>query len=354
MEGTGTRQTMRLNHRNPPPADARPGAPATRSIPPLSARADVPGHRTLGRTGLQVSRIGLGGGGHSCLGRTQGKTEAESVRVVQRAIELGINLFDTSGRNGTERIIGRGIRGHDRDALVLSTKRTVSEAGVLNSAAQFAAALDESLQLLDTPYVDIMHFHGVAPGEYDYVVAELLPVMERFRAQGKVRYIGLTEIFDKDRDHAMLRRALADDYWDVVMVGFNMVNQSARERVLIAAREKDIGILGMFAVRRALASAEAFRQALHELVSAGELAPDFEIDASIERLCTDAGQRGALADIAYRYCRDERGMHSVLVGTGDIGHLEQNVATFLQPPLPASTRRFIAETFGHITDFSGN
>jgi len=345
---------MRLNHRNPLPAGARPGGPSTRSAPPPSPQADGADYRTLGRTGLRVSRLGLGGGGHSCLGRTRGKTEAESVRVVQRAIELGINLFDTSGRNGTERIMGRGIRGADREGLVLSTKRTVSEGGVLNTAAQFAAALEDSLRLLGTPYVDIIHFHGVAPGEYDYVVAELLPVMEAFKAQGKARFIGLTEIFNRDRDHTMLRRALADDYWDVVMVGFNMVNQSARELVLRAAREKDIGILGMFAVRRALASREAFRGALEELKSAGELAPGFEIDANIERLCTDAGGCRALADIAYRYCRDEPGMHSVLVGTGDIGHLEQNVETFLQPPLPAATRRHIAEAFGHITDFSGN
>ncbi len=104
-----------------------------------------------------------------------------------------------------------------------------------------------------------MHFHAVLPQEYDYVVAKLLPVMEKFRAAGKVRYIGLTEIFDRDRDHAMLRRALADDCWDVMMVGFNMVNQSARDVVFPAAQEKNIGILGMFAVRRALTSAESLR-----------------------------------------------------------------------------------------------
>ncbi len=320
----------------------------------LSEDADTPDYPTLGRTGLRVSRVGLGGGGQSCLGRKRGKSEAESVRVVRRAIELGINLIDTSGRNGTEGIIGKGIRGFDREKLVLSSKRTVSEAGVLSTPAQFAAALEESLSALDTPYMDIMHFHGVLPREYDYVVGELLPVMETFKDQGKVRHVGLTEIFDRDRDHAMLQRALQDDYWDVVMVGFNMVNQCARERVFATAQEKNIGILGMFAIRRALASEQAFIETLEDLRARGELPPGFDVNKAMERLCGDGPKRPPLSDIAYRYCRDEPAIHSVLMGTGDISHLEQNVATFGEPRLPDDTRQFIATTFGHITDFSGN
>lgn len=311
-------------------------------------------YRILGRTGLRVSQIGLGGGGYSCLGSKKGKTEAESVSVVKRAIELGINLIDTAGRNGTESIIGRAIRGYDRDKLVLSTKATVSEGPVLNTAAQFTCSLENSLKALRTPYIDIMHFHGVLPHEYEYVVAELLPVMEKFRAAGKVRYIGLTEIFDRDRDHAMLRRALKDDCWDVMMVGFNMVNQSARDVVFPTAREKNIGVLGMFAARRALTSSDSFSQALRELQSLGALPSDFDIGRTLERLTSQGGQNKHLANIAYRYCRDEPSIHSVLVGTGEISHLEQNVRTFGEPLLADDTRHFIAETFGHIRDFSGN
>jgi aryl-alcohol dehydrogenase-like predicted oxidoreductase len=311
-------------------------------------------YRTLGRTGLRVSRIGLGGGGKSCLGRKNGKTESESVRLVERALELGINLIDTSGRNMTEGIIARGIRSYDRDGLVLSTKRTVSEGTVLNTASQFADTLEDSLRALDTPYIDIMHFHGVLPDEYDYVVAELLPVMEKFKAEGKIRHIGLTEIFERDRDHVMLRRALADNYWDVMMVGFNMINQSARDLVFAAASEKNIGILGMFAVRRALTSSEAFTQTLRNLQSAGLLPADLDVGSVLARLTEQGAHRKTLAEIAYRYCRDEPAIQSVLMGTGEISHLEENVQTFGEPPLADDTRRFIAETFGHISDFSGN
>jgi L-galactose dehydrogenase len=309
---------------------------------------------TLGRTGLRVSQVGLGGGGNSCLGRKQGKTEAESIRVVQRAIELGINLIDTAGSNATESIIGRAIRGYDRDRLVLSTKATVSTGGVMKTASQFTGSLESSLGALDTAYIDIMHFHAVLPQEYDYVVAKLLPIMEKFRAAGKVRYIGITETFDRDRGHAMLRRALADDCWDVMMVGFNMVNQSARDLVFTAAQEKDIGILGMFAVRRALISAESFGQAMRELQERGELSRDLDIEQTIVRLTGEGEHCKPMAEVAYRYCRDEPAIQSVLMGTGEISHLEHNVQSFSASPLADATRRFIADTFGHISSFSGN
>ena len=308
----------------------------------------------LGRTGLHVSQVGLGGGGKSCLGLKKGKTEAESISLVRRALDLGINLIDTSARNATESIIGRAIRGYDRDRLVLSSKVTVSDGAELKTVSQFARCLEGSLQALDTPYIDIMHFHGVLPHEYDYVVSELLPVMEQFRTAGKIRHIGLTEAFDRDRDHAMLRRALVDDYWDVTMVGFNLVNQSARDTVFALAREKNIGILGMYAVRRALASSQFFAQAMRELQSLGKLPPDLDIGQTIIQLTSDAGHCKPLAEIAYRYCRDEPALHSVLIGTGEISHLEQNIKSFAQPPLTDETRRFIADTFCDIHQFSGN
>lgn len=310
-------------------------------------------YRTVGRTGLNVSQIGLGGGGKSCLGRNKGKTEAESVQVVKRAIELGINFIDTSSRNATEHIVGHGIRGFDRDSLVISTKCCVSVGNVLTTPVQFSRSLEASLKALDTPYIDIMHFQGVLPNEYDYMVSELLPVMEKYRDSGEVRHIGLTEHFDRDRDHKMLQRALEDDYWDVIMVGFNMINQSARDRVFARALKSGIGILGMFAVRRALTSIKPLEQTLRDLQSIGELPVDLDIAQTIKQL-SGQQQQSSIAKTAYRYCRDEPAIHSVLMGTGEISHLEQNLKTFGEPPLNERTRQFIADTFGHISNFSGN
>ena len=71
------------------------------------------------------------------------------------------------------------------------------------------------------------------------------------RDAGKIRFLGLTERFVKDTTHAMLT-ALLDDCWDAVMVGFNLLNPSARRRILTRTSALDIGVMNMFAVRRAL------------------------------------------------------------------------------------------------------
>ena len=79
---------------------------------------------TLGRTGLRVSVAGLGCGGHSRLGQTSGATESDSVAVVERALDLGINFIDTAHAYRTERIVGKAIA-RKRHGVVISTKKTL-------------------------------------------------------------------------------------------------------------------------------------------------------------------------------------------------------------------------------------
>src|SRR5919112_2324348 len=95
----------------------------------------------LGRTGIEVSVAGLGCGGHSRLGQTYGATEDESVAVVERALDLGINLIDTARAYGTEEIVGRAIKGK-RAEVVLSTK------ALLETGDSLRASLEKSLKRL--------------------------------------------------------------------------------------------------------------------------------------------------------------------------------------------------------------
>ena len=76
--------------------------------------------------------------------------------------------------------------------------------------------------------------------------------MLRLRDAGAIRFLAISERFAADPGHVMLQRAVLDDCWDVMMVGFNLLNQSARDRVFNATRERDIAVEVMFAVRRAL------------------------------------------------------------------------------------------------------
>jgi aryl-alcohol dehydrogenase-like predicted oxidoreductase len=305
----------------------------------------------LGRTGLRVSRLGLGGGGFSRLGRGTGRSDGESIAVVQRAIDLGVNFIDTAEGYGTEDIVGQGIRGRDRSQIVLSTKKSISR-DKPPTAADLRAGLEQSLRRLGTDYLDVYHLHGLKLDQYDHALAELVPEMIKLRDQGKIRAVGVTEAFNSDRAHDMLKRAVKDDCWEVMMVGFNLLNQSARERVFVDAQRKDIGVLCMFAVRSALSQPQRLREIIGELNESGKLD-----GRPIDRLdplgfLTRDGVARSIVEAAYRYCRDEPGIHVVLSGTGDIGHLEQNIEAIKQPALPPETRQRLDQMFEGIDSVS--
>ena len=306
---------------------------------------------TLGTTGLQVSVLGLGGGGHSRLGQRTGATEEESAVIVHRALELGINFVDTAEAYGTEAIIGAALTGTRRQDIILSTKKSVSTEGRLITAAELTRGLDASLTRLRTDYVDIYHLHSVRPDQYAAAVAELMPAMLRLRAAGKIRFLGITEAFGSDTGHQMLARAVREDAWDVVMVGFNLLNQSARDRVLDETRRRGIGVLCMFAVRDALSRPDKLRETVGELVRQGLIAPD-AVDLQNPLAFVDQVAE-SLPDAAYRFCRAEPGIHVVLSGTGKRAHLEQNVASILRPPLPDSIRARLVELFAGVDTVSG-
>lgn len=309
---------------------------------------------TLGRTGLTASVFGLGGGGHSRLGQQTGSTQAQSVALVQRALELGVNFIDTAESYGTEAIIGEAIRGAQRDQIVLSTKKSMTRDDRLIAPQEVTQGLEDSLRRLETDRVEIYHLHGVREEQYDYARDNLVPALRRLQEQGKIRFLGITEAFAPDPTHKMMARAVLDDCWDVVMVGFNLLNQSARERILPHTQGRDIGVLDMFAVRRALSQPEKLRQTVAELIQQGSMRPDAALnpDDPLGFLLREGGAR-SLPDAAYRFCRAEPGIHVVLSGTGNIRHLEENVASVLAPPLPQEDRERLIQLFVGVDSVSG-
>jgi len=232
-------------------------------------------YTTLGRTGLSVSVMGLGCGGHSRLGMSQDKGEANAIAVVRRALDMGVNFIDTAAAYRTEEVVGNALRAGatPRSSVVLSTKVSPERGGggesVLRTASEIREAAEGCLRRLQTDYVDVLHLHGVSADEYDYCAAELVPALVGLREAGKVRFLGITEAFASDPQHRMLSRAVQDDCWDVIMVGFNLLNQSARERVLAVTQSKNIGVLDMFAVRRALSDSAALKALMADLAAQG-------------------------------------------------------------------------------------
>ncbi len=317
----------------------------------ILARKDLIVEKTiLGRTGLEVTVMGIGCGGPSRVGKNTGRLESESVAVVRQGLDAGINFIDTAEAYHTEEIVGQAIKGLDRSKLVLSTKKST---GNHPTAQDVVKSVESSLMRLGTDYIDVYHLHGVKLEDYNYLVGEIVPVMQRLRDQGKIRFIAISELFGPDSQHAMLQRALLDDVWDVMMVGFNILNQSARERVFAQTIEKNIGVLIMFAVRRALSQPERLIQVMDELVEKGQLDPgDFDPVNPLGFLVHEGGAI-SVPDAAYRFCRFEPGTHVILSGTGNPAHLQANLASFNRPPLPEGDRQRLIHIFRRVDAVSG-
>lgn len=305
---------------------------------------------------MRVSRVGLGCGGHSRLGMTRGATEEQAGRVVRAAVGLGVNVFDTAESYGTEGAVRRGLEGVDRGSVVLSTKAAVREGwdGERRTGVELRKCLEASLRKLGTEYVDVYHLHGVSAEEYGYARDELRGEVERFREEGKVRWAGITEAFGSDTGHAMLARAVTADAgkWDVVMVGHNVLNFSARERVLVGTRAAGVGTLCMFAVRRAMSDMKVLREVVRGLIERGEVRAE-EVDA--ENPLEFLSEGGAsVVEAAYRFCGNEEGMDVVLTGTGDVGHLRENVGSILGDRLGEAVMERLGRVFGGVHCVSGN
>jgi len=329
----------------------------------------------LGRTGLRVSIMGAGCGGPSRVGQRYGSSEHESASVVRQALDSGVNFIDTAEAYNTEGIVGKAIKGIPRDRIVLSTKKRTREP---LSEQKIIESLETSLKRLGTDYIDIYHFHGVGPSQYGEIRDQHVATMEKLRDQGKIRFIGITERWNNDPQHRCLQQALEDDVWDVMMVGFNILNQSARDRLFKKTQEKNIGVLNMFAVRLALSRTERLVEILKDLLEQNLIA-DTDLDLQepgewnshgSDPAASDPGglnpegwnplgflirEGGAksIPDAAYRFCRYEPGIHGVLSGTGNPDHLEANVSSLLAPPLPSEDVERLKTIFKRVDNVTG-
>ena len=293
-------------------------------------------YTTFGRTGLQVSVAGLGCGGFSRVGLGTGKSEDEAVAIIRAALDLGVNLIDTAAVYGTEGVVGRAIAGRDRASVVVATKAAFGRGPDIAAPETVVASLDNSLRVLGTDYVDIFQLHAVAPDNYARVRDELVPALLRERDKGKFRFLGITETPPFDHDHAMLQQALPEGLWDSVMVAQHMLHQGARDTVYPLSQAHGAGTLLMFVVRGIFAQPERLAATLRELAL-----PDLDF-------LVHPGGASTMVDAAYRFVRHEQGVDVVLFGTGDIGHLETNIASLLKPPLPATDVEQLRRVYGHV------
>jgi len=283
----------------------------------------------------------------------RGESLSHAADLVAHAIELGINFIDTASAYGTEQAVGLGVKGK-RDQVIISTKASLGRGEEPISAARLVASLDKSLARLQTDYVDIFHLHGLRHEQLEQAYGDIVPELVRQQEKGKIRFLGATESFIVDTNHQMFEEALIRDCFDVIMVGFNLLNPSARNSIFPLTEAQDVGTLIMFAVRRALSQPAALLDELNRIVAAGQWGGNGEpTDAALD-FVVDHQEVASLVEAAYRFCRYEPGAHVILTGTGSRTHLEDNIRSILAPPLPDEILSQLAYLFGAVDSVSGN
>ncbi|MCL2771710.1 MAG: aldo/keto reductase [Oscillospiraceae bacterium] len=306
----------------------------------------------LGRTGLEVSVAGLGAGGHSRLGIAQYGLQ-HSAMIVKTAFENGVTYFDTATAYGTEEAVGLGLKGIPREQYVLSTKFPYRNEQGINTPDRVEQVLGESLRALHTDYIDIYNLHGVAPEDYEKTVDMLLPAMQKAQKQGKVRFLGITELFGSDTNHTMLKRALPDDFFDVIMLGYSIINPSAAKTIMPLATEKNVGLQCMFAVRKALSNPEQLKTDIKRILEKNQADPSLMASHGTLDFLVNEGAAGSIMEAAYRFCSNAPGIHITLTGTGNVGHLIDNLKAIQMPALPEDILKQLDVMFGNVDCVSG-
>ena len=278
-------------------------------------------YRKLGDTGVDVSLLSYGTGGPSQFGQRTGLDDAGRAALIARALELGVNLFDTAEDYGeAEAMLGRALRGHPRSSYLVATKWTSRNGtGPVTDPAAPVRALEQSLQRLETDYVDIFQIHGVLPQNYDLVAEIFIPVMQRLQEQGKTRFLGVTEMLTMDPQHMGMSVAMErhPGVWDSVMLKYGIMNQWAAKRALPLAADSSTGILNMAPVRLTLTRKEKLRERMDEWgEDDGENALDW----------LSGGDPAELIRKGYQFAAEPEAVTTVISGTSSIAHLEANVA----------------------------
>jgi aryl-alcohol dehydrogenase-like predicted oxidoreductase len=310
--------------------------------------------RVFGRSGLRLSVLGFGCGAVGGL-MVRGDP-ADQERAIARALEAGVNYFDTAwqyGEGQSEKNLGRILKNLKPANAVVGTKVRLQPADRERIGAAIAASLDASLERLGREQVDIFHFHngitetGGSPAlSVAQVLGEVVPAFVRARQQGKIRFLGLTGVGDTSALHKVIDARV----FDSAQVVYNMLNPSAAValparypaqdygRLFERTQAAGVGVVGVRVLAGGALSGSAER---HPIASP---APDpigsaMRYDADIVRarrllpLVTE-GFATSLTEAATRFAISHPAMGTILVGTATPQEFEDALVAGLKCPLP--------------------
>ena len=294
-------------------------------------------YRALGRSGLEVSEIGFGAWG---IGASNwvGATEDESVAALHRAVELGITFIDTArGYGESERIVGRVVRDHPGEGLLVATKvppkngTFPAPAGVDPSATfpggHIRASLEESLRVSGLEAFDVFQFHVWSDewlGRGDW-----LETIGALKQEGKIRCFGVS-INDYEPENAIELIRTGDV--DSVQVIYNVFHQQPEEALLPACEEHGVGVIVRVALDEGGLTGRITRETTfpegdfrNSFFAGGRKA---DVERRVAALTAELGiANDQLADVALRYVLDHPAVSTVIAGMRTVTNVERNAAT---------------------------
>ena len=309
--------------------------------------------RIFGRSGMKLSILGFGCGAVGGL-MVRGEP-ADQERAIGRALDAGVNYFDTAvqyGNGVSETNLGRILNKlKPRDAIVGTKVRLPPGAAPI--AAVIAKSLGGSLQRLGLERVDILHLHNpiTSAGGKDtlstrQVLDEVVPAFEALRQQGKLRFLGITATGDTPALHEVI----AARVFDSAHVSYNMLNPSAATalppnypaqdygKLFDHLKAAGVGVIGIRVLAGGALSGSAERHPIaspppNPIGSAKSYEGDLKRAQRLAPL-VDEGFAVSLTEAATRFCITHPAMGTILVGMATPREFEDALAAVMKGPLP--------------------
>ena len=319
--------------------------------------------RPFGPNDTPVSLLGFGCGAVGGL-MVRG-TAADQERAIARAIEAGINYFDTAvqyGDGASELHLGGILRRLGPDDALVGTKVRLHSAEFSRIATAVTASLDGSLRRLQRDHVDIFHLHNAittAGGGESLSVAQVLeevaPAFQSLQAAGKLRLLGLTAVGET----AALHQVIDAGVFGSAQVTYNMLNPSAGSalpadypaqdygQLFEHTRRARTGVVGIRVLAGGALSGSAHRHPVASpepdpIGSALSYKTDLSRAARLMPLVTE-GFAASLAEAAIRFAIVHPAMGTILVGMASVDEFEAALAAVQKGPLPAAALQRVAE-----------
>jgi L-galactose dehydrogenase/L-glyceraldehyde 3-phosphate reductase len=309
--------------------------------------------RLFGQTGLQVSLLGFGCGNVG--GLIIRGTPAEQERAVARAVELGVNYFDTAALYGdgqSETNLGRVLKAL-KPPVYVGTKFRLAPDDLGRIPAAITRSLDESLGRLGLDSVDLFQLHnlirmdrgGTAVAASD-VLQEVVPALERLRQAGKIRFYGITALGETDAVHRVIGTGAIHSAQTVL----NLLNPSSGRAVPAGYPAQDFRELanlaqrsgtGIIVIRVAAAGALSGTMERHPvavpavdpIASGPDYAADVKRSAAFTALVKE-GHANDLVEASLRFAASVASVSTILLGYSSLDHLESAAAAINRGPLP--------------------